>query len=104
MWPSELAISNRCNSTGSFIRVPSRLSLTSSLQAGNRTFSNKLRSPISIALDWNSGPTQQSNSNRQTKSDKMSFRATIEKIDADYFIPRPADEPDLDSFHAASRF
>src|SRR6185503_15936315 len=34
----------------------------------------------------------------------MSFRATIEKIDADYFIPRPADEPDLDSFHAASRF
>ena len=34
----------------------------------------------------------------------MSFRAQIEKIDADYFIPRPADEPDLDSFHAASRF
>src|SRR5689334_10057730 len=34
----------------------------------------------------------------------MSFRARIEKIDADYFIPRPADEPDLDSFHAASRF
>lgn len=34
----------------------------------------------------------------------MSFRAKIERIDADYFIPRPADEPDLDSFHAASRF
>lgn len=34
----------------------------------------------------------------------MSFRATVEKIDADYFIPRPADEPDLDSFHAATRF
>ncbi len=34
----------------------------------------------------------------------MSFRARIEKIDADYFIPRPADEPDLDSFHAATRF
>src|SRR5882724_4253593 len=34
----------------------------------------------------------------------MSFRAKIEKIDADYFIPRPADEPDLDSFHAATRF
>src|SRR5438045_8840765 len=34
----------------------------------------------------------------------MSFRATIERIDADYFIPRPADEPDLDSFHAATRF
>ena len=34
----------------------------------------------------------------------MSFRSRIEKIDADYFIPRPADEPDLDSFHAASRF
>jgi type IV secretion system protein VirD4 len=46
---------------------------------------------------------QQSDSNRQTRSE-MSFRATIEKIDADYFIPRPADESDLDSFHAASRF
>ncbi|MDX6528458.1 MAG: type secretion system protein VirD4 [Blastocatellia bacterium] len=34
----------------------------------------------------------------------MSFRAKIERIDADYFIPRPADEPDLDSFHAAARF
>ena len=34
----------------------------------------------------------------------MSFRATIERIDADYFFPRPADEPDLDSFHAATRF
>lgn len=34
----------------------------------------------------------------------MSFRARAEKIDADYFIPRPADEPDLDSFHAATRF
>ncbi len=34
----------------------------------------------------------------------MSFRAKIEGIDADYFIPRPADEPDLDSFHAATRF
>src|SRR5258708_26652262 len=34
----------------------------------------------------------------------MSFRATAERIDADYFIPRPADEPDLDSFHAATRF
>jgi type IV secretion system protein VirD4 len=34
----------------------------------------------------------------------MSFRSRMEKIDADYFIPRPADEPDLDSFHAASRF
>jgi type IV secretory pathway TraG/TraD family ATPase VirD4 len=34
----------------------------------------------------------------------MSFRASIERIDADYFIPRPADEPDLDSFHAATRF
>src|SRR5712691_1018549 len=34
----------------------------------------------------------------------MSFRATVERIDADYFIPRPADEPDLDSFHAATRF
>jgi type IV secretion system protein VirD4 len=34
----------------------------------------------------------------------MSIRSRIEKIDADYFIPRPADEPDLDSFHAASRF
>jgi type IV secretory pathway TraG/TraD family ATPase VirD4 len=34
----------------------------------------------------------------------MSFRARIERVDADYFIPRPADEPDLDSFHAATRF
>jgi type IV secretory pathway TraG/TraD family ATPase VirD4 len=34
----------------------------------------------------------------------MSFRARVERIDADYFIPRPADEPDLDSFHAALRF
>jgi len=33
----------------------------------------------------------------------MSFRARVEKIDADYFIPRPADEPDLDSFQAANR-
>ena len=34
----------------------------------------------------------------------MSFRTLAQKIDADYFIPRPADEPDLDSFHAATRF
>jgi len=34
----------------------------------------------------------------------MSFRARVERLDADYFIPRPADEPDLDSFHAATRF
>src|SRR6266404_4303472 len=34
----------------------------------------------------------------------MSFRARVERIDADYFIPRPADEPDLDPFHAATRF
>src|SRR6266849_9099279 len=34
----------------------------------------------------------------------MCFRAKVERIDADYFIPRPADEPDLDSFHAATRF
>src|SRR6185503_12005615 len=34
----------------------------------------------------------------------MSFRARAERIDADYFITRPADEPDLDSFHAATRF
>ena len=34
----------------------------------------------------------------------MSFRVRVERIDADYFIPRPADEPDLDSFHAATRF
>ncbi len=34
----------------------------------------------------------------------MSFRATLEKIDADFFIPRPADEPELDSFQAARRF
>jgi type IV secretion system protein VirD4 len=34
----------------------------------------------------------------------MSFRARVERIDADYFIPRPADEPELDSFQAARRF
>src|SRR3977135_1509712 len=34
----------------------------------------------------------------------MSFRALTERIDAEYFIPRPADEPDLDAFHAATRF
>ena len=34
----------------------------------------------------------------------MSFRATLERIDADFFIPRPADEPELDSFQAARRF
>src|ERR1044072_2458424 len=34
----------------------------------------------------------------------MSFRATLERLDADYFIPRPADEPELDSFQAARRF
>src|SRR5204863_4756819 len=34
----------------------------------------------------------------------MSFRAKVERIDADYFIPRPADEPELDSFQAARRF
>src|SRR6266496_59328 len=34
----------------------------------------------------------------------MSFRARVEKIDADYFIPRPADEPELDSLQAARRF
>jgi type IV secretory pathway TraG/TraD family ATPase VirD4 len=34
----------------------------------------------------------------------MGFRARVERIDADYFIPRPADETDLDSFHAATRF
>src|SRR5438270_2111274 len=34
----------------------------------------------------------------------MSFRAQLERIDADYFIPRPADEPELDSFQAARRF
>jgi type IV secretion system protein VirD4 len=34
----------------------------------------------------------------------MSFRAKMERIDADYFIPRPADEPELDSFQAARRF
>jgi type IV secretory pathway TraG/TraD family ATPase VirD4 len=34
----------------------------------------------------------------------MSFRTTLEKIDADFFIPRPADEPELDSFQAARRF
>lgn len=34
----------------------------------------------------------------------MSFRAKVEKIDADYFIPRPADEPELDSLQAARRF
>jgi len=34
----------------------------------------------------------------------MSFRTTLERIDADFFIPRPADEPELDSFQAARRF
>lgn len=34
----------------------------------------------------------------------MSFRTTLERIDADLFIPRPADEPELDSFQAARRF
>jgi type IV secretory pathway TraG/TraD family ATPase VirD4 len=34
----------------------------------------------------------------------MSFRTLAQRIDADYFIPRPADEPDLDAFHAATRF
>jgi type IV secretion system protein VirD4 len=34
----------------------------------------------------------------------MSFRTTLERIDADVFIPRPADEPELDSFQAARRF
>src|ERR1043165_2562730 len=34
----------------------------------------------------------------------MSFRATLERIDADFFIPRPADEPELDSLQAARRF
>src|SRR6266699_6986632 len=34
----------------------------------------------------------------------MNFRAKLERIDADYFIPRPADEPELDSFQAARRF
>lgn len=34
----------------------------------------------------------------------MSFRARVERIDADYFIPRPADEPELDSLQAARRF
>jgi len=34
----------------------------------------------------------------------MSFRATLERIDADFFIPRPADEPELDSTQAARRF
>src|SRR4029079_8262183 len=34
----------------------------------------------------------------------MSFRATLERIDADYFILRRADEPELDSFQAARRF
>lgn len=34
----------------------------------------------------------------------MSFRTTLEKLDADFFIPRPADEPELDSFQAARRF
>jgi len=33
----------------------------------------------------------------------MSFRARLERIDADYFLPRPADEPELDSFQAARR-
>jgi len=34
----------------------------------------------------------------------MSFRTTLERMDADFFIPRPADEPELDSFQAARRF
>lgn len=34
----------------------------------------------------------------------MSFRTTLERIDADFFIPRPADEPELDSTQAARRF
>jgi type IV secretory pathway TraG/TraD family ATPase VirD4 len=34
----------------------------------------------------------------------MSFRTTLERLDADFFIPRPADEPELDSFQAARRF
>jgi hypothetical protein len=34
----------------------------------------------------------------------MSFRTTLERIDADFFIPRPVDEPELDSFQAARRF
>jgi type IV secretory pathway TraG/TraD family ATPase VirD4 len=34
----------------------------------------------------------------------MSFRTTLERIDADFFIPRPADEPELDSFQTARRF
>src|SRR6185503_2594282 len=34
----------------------------------------------------------------------MSFRTTLEKIDADFLIPRPADEPELDSTQAARRF
>ena len=34
----------------------------------------------------------------------MSFRTYLERIDADFFIPRPADEPELDSFQAARRF
>src|SRR5437867_8391315 len=34
----------------------------------------------------------------------MTCRAKVERIDADYFIPRPADEPELDSFQAARRF
>lgn len=34
----------------------------------------------------------------------MSFRTTLERIDADFLIPRPADEPELDSFQAARRF
>src|SRR5947209_19826577 len=33
----------------------------------------------------------------------MSLRAKLERIDADYFIPRPADEPELDSFQAGRR-
>ena len=34
----------------------------------------------------------------------MSFRTTLERLDADFFIPRPADEPELDSVQAARRF
>jgi hypothetical protein len=48
---SELAISSRCNSTESSIRVPSHPSLTSLLQAGSRDFSSSLRSRIPIALN-----------------------------------------------------
>jgi hypothetical protein len=52
-----------------FIRVRSHPSLTSLPQAGNHGFSNKLSSPMPTALDWNSGPRQQSNGNRM-RSDR----------------------------------